>query len=57
MTAVGLDALAGSLWALGPTYAFHRRLIPGALEPMSRQDSALIWSRVQVLDKVERGVS
>ena len=54
---VGLDTLAGSLSVLGPTYAFHGRLILSALEPTPRQYSALIWNLVQVLDKPERPVT
>jgi hypothetical protein len=53
----GLDALAGSLTALGGPYAFHGRLLLKALEPTPRQYSALIWNLVQVLDKLERGVT
>jgi hypothetical protein len=40
-----------------PPYAFHGRLILKALAPTPRQYSALIWNLVQVLDKLERGVS
>ena len=51
----GLDALAGSLTTLGGAYAFHGRLLLKALEPTPRQYPSIIWSLVQVLDKLERG--
>ena len=54
---VGLDGLVGSLSTLGPTDAFHGRLILSARAPPPRQYSALIWNLVQVLDKLERAVS
>ena len=54
---VGLDARAGSLSVLGEPYAFHGRLLLKALEPTPRQSSAIIWNLVQVLDKLERGVT
>jgi hypothetical protein len=53
----GLDVLAGSLAVLGPTYAFHGRLLQSVLAPTPRQYSAIIWNLVQVLDKLERGVT
>jgi len=53
----GLDVLAASLTTLEPPYAFHGRLIQSALAPTPRQYSALIWNLVQVLDKLERGVT
>lgn len=52
----GLDALAASLTPLGPTYAFHRRLLLRTLEGKPPRHSALIWN-FQVLDKPERSVS
>jgi hypothetical protein len=42
---------------LGGPYAFHGRLILSALAPTPRRYSALIWSLVQALDKLERGVA
>ena len=55
-TVLGLDELAASLTTLGPTYAFHVRLMQSALQATPRQYSALIWNVVQVLDKLERAV-
>ena len=40
---------------LGPTYAFHGRLLQVGLTSTPRTYSALIWNLVQVLDKRERG--
>jgi hypothetical protein len=51
----GLDALAGSLTAPGGAYAFHGQLLLQALEPTPRQYPSIIWSLVQVVDKLERG--
>jgi hypothetical protein len=52
---LGLDELAASLTTLGPTYAFHGRLLLSTLEAKPPHYSALIWNLVQVLDKLERG--
>jgi len=52
---LGLDELAASLTTLGPTYAFHGRLLLSTLEAKPPHYSALIWNPVQVLDKLERG--
>lgn len=52
---LGLDELAASLTTLGPTYAFHGRLLLSTLEARPPHDGALIWNLVQVLDKLERG--
>ena len=54
-TVLGLDVLAASLTTLGPTYAFHGRLMQSALAATPRQYSALIWNVVQVLAKLEDG--
>ena len=54
----GLDALAASLQTLPEApYAFHGRLLQKGLAEMPRNYSALIWSLVQVLDKLKRGVT
>ncbi len=53
----GLDALAASLTPLGPTYAFHGRLLQTGLASTPKNYSALIWNLVQVLDKLERDVA
>jgi hypothetical protein len=53
----GLDALAASLTPLGPTYAFHGRLLQTGLASTRKHYSALIWNLVQVLDKLERDVA
>lgn len=54
----GLDALAASLQTLAEApYAFHGRLLQKGLAEMPRNYSALIWSRVQVIAKLERGVT
>jgi len=45
-TVLGLDELVASLTTLGPTYAFHGRLMQSALEATPRQYSALIWNVV-----------
>lgn len=52
---LGLDELAASLTTLGPTYAFHGRLLLSTLEGKPPYSIALIWNLVQVLDKLERG--
>jgi hypothetical protein len=46
-TVLGLDVLAASLTTLGPTYAFHGRLMQRALAATPRRYSALIWNVVQ----------
>ena len=54
----GLDALAASLQTLPEApYAFHGRLLQKGLTEMPRNYSALIWSLVQVIAKLERGVT
>ena len=53
----GLDVLAGSLSVLGEPYAFHGRLVQSGLAAMPRNYSALIWTLMQVLDKLERDVT
>jgi hypothetical protein len=54
----GLDVLAASLQTLDEApYAFHGRLLQKGLAEMPRNYSALIWSLVQVLEKLERHVS
>ncbi len=54
----GLDVLAASLQTLAEAPdAFHGRLLQKGLAAMPRNYSALIWSVVQVLAKLERGVT
>ena len=51
----GLDALAASLTTLDEApYAFHGRLLQKGLAEMPRNYSALIWSLVQVIAKLEQ---
>ena len=52
-----LDVLAASLMALEGQYAFHGEQLLKALEPVPRNCNAVIWNLVQVLDKLERGVT
>ena len=49
----GLDALAASLTTLEPACAFHGRLLQKGLAALPRNDSALIWSLVQAITKLE----
>jgi hypothetical protein len=49
----GLDALAASLTTLEPAYAFHGRLLQNGLAAMPRNYSALIWSLLQAIAKLE----
>ena len=49
----GLDALAASLTTLEGPYALHGLLQTG-LAAMPRNYSALIWSLVQVVTKLEK---
>jgi hypothetical protein len=49
----GLDALAASLTTLEPACAFHGRLLQKGLGAMPRNYSALIWSLVQAIAKLE----
>lgn len=50
----GLDALAASLTTLEESpYAFHGRLMQKNLAAIPRNYSALIWSLVQVIAKLE----
>jgi hypothetical protein len=52
----GLDALAASLTRLDEVpYAFHGRLLQKGLAELPRNYSALIWSLVQVIAKLEAG--
>ena len=50
----GLDALAASLTTLEGPDAFHGRLLQAGLAAMPRNYSALIWSLVQVVTKLEK---
>jgi hypothetical protein len=50
----GLDVLAASLTTLEPVYAFHGRLLQKGLAAMPRNYSALMWSLVQVIARLER---
>lgn len=52
-----LDELAASLTTLGPTYAFHGRLILSALDASPPHVNAIIWNLIQVLDRFERGAT
>jgi hypothetical protein len=50
----GLDAVAASLTTLDESpYAFHGRLMQKNLAAIPRNYSALIWSLVQVISKLE----
>ena len=50
----GLDVLAASLTTLDESpYAFHGRLMQKNLAAIPRNYSALIWSLVQVIAKLE----
>jgi hypothetical protein len=50
----GLDALAASRTTLEGPDAFHGRLLQTGLAAMPRNYSALIWSLVQVVTKLEK---
>lgn len=50
----GLDALAASLTTLEGSYAFHGRLLQKGLAAMPRNYSALMWSLVQVVTRLEK---
>ena len=50
----GLDILAARLTTLEAPYAFHGRLIQTGLALFPRNYSALIWSLVQVVSKLEQ---
>ena len=50
-----LDGLAAHLVKLGPPLGFHGALIRGALQ--RNDNSAIVAQLIQVLDKLERGVS
>ena len=50
----GLDALAASLTTLNGPYAFHGRLLQTGVAAMPRNYSALIWSLVQVISRLEQ---
>ena len=54
---LGLDELAASITTLEPVCAFHGRLLQKGLAAMPRNYSALIWSLVQVLAKLEEGAT
>jgi hypothetical protein len=49
----GLGVLAASFTTLDGSYAFHGRLLQKGLAEIPRNYSALIWSLVQVLAKLE----
>ena len=49
----GLDVLAASLTTDEAPYAFHGRLLLKGLAEIPRNYSALIWSLVQVIAKLE----
>jgi hypothetical protein len=49
----GLDGLATSLTTLEPVCAFHGRLLQKGLAAMPGNYSALIWSLVQAITKLE----
>ena len=54
----GLDALAASLQTLDEApYGFHGRLLQKGLAEMPRNYSALIWSLVEVIAKLEKDVA
>ena len=52
---LSLDGLADHLVELGPLYRFHGVLLRGALQ--RKDHGAIIAELIQVLDKLERGVS
>jgi hypothetical protein len=52
-----LDVLAASLTTLGPAYAFHGRMMLSSLNATPPHINAIIWNLVQVLDKLEHGVT
>lgn len=53
----GLDVLAASLTTFeGGPYAFHGRLLQKGLAEMPRKYSALIWSLVQVIGKLQENM-
>lgn len=49
----GLDALAATLMTLEDPYALHGRLIQTNLSAIPPPYSALIWSLVQIISKLE----
>ena len=50
----GLDALAASLTTLDGPYAFRGRLLQTGVAGMPRNYSALIWSLVQMISRLEQ---
>ena len=52
-----LDGLVDAIEALGPAYQFHATLLRSALKKKDQAEAAVAAELIQVLDKLERGVS
>jgi hypothetical protein len=50
----GLAELADALWSIGPPYQFHGEMTLGALR--DRQENAITWHPIHVLEKLEKEV-
>jgi hypothetical protein len=51
----GLAELADTLRTLGPPYQFDGELLLGAVR--DRQENAITWHLIHVLEKLEKGVT
>jgi len=52
-----LDGLVDEIEALGPAYRFHATLLRSALKRKDQNEAAIAAELIQVLDKLERGVT
>lgn len=54
---VRLDGLVEAIEALGPKYRLHATLLRGALKRKDQAEAAVAAELIEVLDKLEHGVT